>query len=371
MEKRLPLEIKKLKVSAPGRICLFGEHQDYLGLPVITAAINLRIEIEGERRNDKQFIFHLPDINKTDSFSFDSPINYTQDRDYLRSALNVILRERVNIPTGYECTVRGKIPINSGTSSSSALIVAWIKFLLTIAEDVRANEPMEIAKLAHRAEVLEFKEPGGMMDHYACSLGGVLFIEFKNPVKIERLKSNLGTFVLGDSLQAKNTTEILARVKDGVLNIVANLQNRGFQIDLEQVPFDQFLSQKQFLSNDQLELINSTLRNRDITFQAYQLFQRPKFEKKQFGNLLSSCHKLLSDNLKISTPKLDRLIERAIAAGADGGKLNGSGGGGCMFVAADKYPEKIAEAIQKAGGKPYIIEVDEGVRIENIELQRG
>ena len=75
--------------------------------------------------------------------------------------------------------------------------------------------------------------------------------------------------------------------------------------------------------------------------------------------------------MKISTPKLDRLIERAIAAGADGGKLNGSGGGGCMFVAADKYPEKIAEAIQKAGGKPYIIEVDEGVRIENIELQRG
>ena len=26
---------------APGRVCLFGEHQDYLGLPVIAAAIPL------------------------------------------------------------------------------------------------------------------------------------------------------------------------------------------------------------------------------------------------------------------------------------------------------------------------------------------
>jgi galactokinase len=35
----------RIKVSAPGRICLFGEHQDYLGLPVITAAIDLRLEL--------------------------------------------------------------------------------------------------------------------------------------------------------------------------------------------------------------------------------------------------------------------------------------------------------------------------------------
>ncbi|MHA1586217.1 MAG: galactokinase family protein, partial [Candidatus Heimdallarchaeota archaeon] len=33
---------KKLSYSAPGRVCLFGEHQDYLKLTVIPAAINLR-----------------------------------------------------------------------------------------------------------------------------------------------------------------------------------------------------------------------------------------------------------------------------------------------------------------------------------------
>jgi len=30
---------ERLTVTAPGRICLFGEHQDFLGLAVIAAAI--------------------------------------------------------------------------------------------------------------------------------------------------------------------------------------------------------------------------------------------------------------------------------------------------------------------------------------------
>ena len=34
-----------MEISTPGRICLFGEHQDYLGLPVLAMAISLRINI--------------------------------------------------------------------------------------------------------------------------------------------------------------------------------------------------------------------------------------------------------------------------------------------------------------------------------------
>ena len=34
-----------MEISTPGRICLFGEHQDYLGLPVIPMAISLSFGI--------------------------------------------------------------------------------------------------------------------------------------------------------------------------------------------------------------------------------------------------------------------------------------------------------------------------------------
>jgi galactokinase len=77
---------------------------------------------------------------------------------------------------------------------------------------------------------------------------------------------------------------------------------------------------------------------------------------------------VLRDNLKISTPKIDRMIEAALRAGAYGGKINGSGGGGCMFVYAPENPEAIAEAIAGAGGKAFIVEVDGGTRVESCTL---
>jgi galactokinase len=69
--------------------------------------------------------------------------------------------------------------------------------------------------------------------------------------------------------------------------------------------------------------------------------------------------------LKISTPKIERMLESALKAGAYGGKINGSGGGGCMFVYAPNNPEDVADAIRKEGGRPYIVQIDEGTRTEN------
>ena len=57
-----------MEVTTPGRICLFGEHQDYLGLPVIAMAISLRISIIGKKRNDKKVIIHKSDLNETETF---------------------------------------------------------------------------------------------------------------------------------------------------------------------------------------------------------------------------------------------------------------------------------------------------------------
>ena len=359
--------INKLKVSAPGRISLFGEHLDYLNLPVITAAINLRIEIEGIKRNDKKFVFNLPDLNETDSFFCEGQVKYIKERDYLRSAFNVLERQNVQIPAGYDCTILSKIPINSGTSSSSAMIVAWVKFLLTIAEDKRADNPLEIAKLAHQAEVLEFNEPGGMMDHYTTSLGGVLFIEFNDQVKVEKLKADIGIFVLGDSLEPKDTKEILGRVKGGMFEILKILKNKGLEIDLEKIQYTEIKDHIGNLSSQQIDLIGGMLDNRDITLEAYKVLNQEKIDKKRFGLLLSECQTILREKIKISIPKLDRLISDAVAVGATGGKLNGSGGGGCMFVCAPVYPEKAVRAIENAGGKAYVIKVDEGVRVDNCE----
>ena len=62
-----------MEISTPGRICLFGEHQDYLGLPVIAMAISLRAKIIGEKRSDNQVIIYKPNLGETETFSLDAP----------------------------------------------------------------------------------------------------------------------------------------------------------------------------------------------------------------------------------------------------------------------------------------------------------
>jgi len=355
---------KKLTVSAPGRICLFGEHQDYLGLPVISAAINLRISIHGEKRNDGIFRFDLPDVEEADEIDPALPIQYKKKRDYIRSCFNILLRQNIRSKTGYNCRVSGNIPINSGTSSSTALTVALIGFLLTTSESKYRNDSKKIAQLAHRAEVLEFNEPGGMMDHYTASFGSLLFIDFSAPAGPVALPARLGRFVLGDSGESKNTTDVLARVKNGVREGLEIISGENSSVSMKTITCDDLKKYGDSLSPKQYELLNANIVNRELTKKAKTLLLHETVEPKKFGSLLTAHHRELRDKLGISTPKIDRMIDAALESGAFGAKINGSGGGGCMFAYAPENYERVAEAIARADGKPYIVTIDNGVRIE-------
>ena len=81
-----------MKITTPGRICLFGEHQDYLGLPVIALAISLRSTIKAVKRNDRKIIINMPDLDEVEEFLLDD-LNYTKDRDYFKSGIRVCQKE--------------------------------------------------------------------------------------------------------------------------------------------------------------------------------------------------------------------------------------------------------------------------------------
>lgn len=361
--------MKRMSVSVPGRICLFGEHQDYLKLPVITAAINLRVAISGKPQNENKIQIDLPDIDSEEIIPLPQTgqeVPYRQERDYFRSMLNVLLRNGLQLDNGYRCEVRGKIPINSGTSSSSALIVAWAKFLIEQSPELKAKfpDPADVARLGHLAEVAEFGEPGGMMDHYATAIGGVLYIDFTDGVRYEMLKNQLGGFVLGDSLEPKDTRDILARVKFGVLEAIQKIQEiePGFNLkENASADVERFTS---IITLAQKEVLCGAFLNRDITREAKKYFQSSRFDHREFGRLLTSHQEILNKRLEISTPRIERMLTAAVQAGALGGKINGSGGGGCMFAYAPENPEKVARAIEVAGGKAYVIEVDSGLRVK-------
>jgi galactokinase len=57
------------------------------------------------------------------------------------------------------------------------------------------------------------------------------------------------------------------------------------------------------------------------------------------------------------------MINAANNVGAFGCKINGSGGGGCMFAYAPEDPWSVADAIESVGGKAFLINADEGTKI--------
>ncbi len=350
----------RITVSAPGRICLFGEHQDFLGLSVIACAIDLDIRISGTPRADTRFAIDMPDLDLRDEFDAALPVPYRERRDYIRSATNVAARNGIEFTRGYDCTIRGTIPINAGASSSSALTVAWVSFAWATQTGRFPDSHEEIARLAHLAEVVEFGEPGGMMDHYTSAIGGLLFIDCREPITVDRLPAQLDGFVLGDSLQPKDTTGVLGRsraaVEAGLVVLRDNISDFDFRTTaLEEV--EPFLDE---MSEESRKRIVANFHNREICREAKKLLSRPDLDPTSLGELLYEHHQHLRDGIGISTPKIEGMLDAAMAAGALGGKVNGSGGGGTMFAYAPGRQQEVREALDAAGGRGIIVRPHQG-----------
>jgi len=170
--------------------------------------------------------------------------------------------------------------------------------------------------------------------------------------------------VLGDSLTPKDTQAVLARVKDRVLGLVNAVKLSHPSFSLASVTPDDLDSCLRGFSHEDTVLMRATVANRDITARGKAVLAGGSVDPHELGALLNEQHSILGGILGISTEKIDSLIDGAVKAGAAGCKINGSGGGGCMFAYAPGCAGEVAAAIESRGGRAYIVSVDEGTRVE-------
>ncbi len=358
-----------VQVSAPGRLCLFGEHQDFLGLSVIATAIDLDIKITGTPRNDSVFTVKMPDLAERpqpdyDEFDGAQELPYRNKRDYLHSVTNVLRRAGLEVDQGYDCEVCGRIPMNAGTSSSSAFTVAWVTFLLNTQNGHLEHDPTEIAKLGYISEVREFNEPGGMMDHYTSAVGDLLYIDCREPITVSPFPTTLGGFVLGDTHVPKDTTGTLRESRQATNAGVEILEQRIPGFDLKTTPMEQASECFDLMQPEIRRRVEANFINRDLCQEARCMLSGDEVDNERLGQMLYEHQVQLRDGVGVSHPMLDTLIDAAMEAGALGGKLNGSGCGGAMFAYAPGKQEEVAEAINRAGGTAYIIGQRSGVSVE-------
>lgn len=352
----------QIKIIAPGRVCLFGDHQDYLGLPVIACAIDRKITLTATPNLDKTFNISLPDIDANRVISIREEIDSLQPRDYFASTLRVVKRYGCIPNMGYNISITGTIPINAGVSSSSALVVAWVHFLLKAYGPKNKITLPFIAQLAYESEVTEHNEPGGKMDQYTSSIGKILHIQTGEPFHYTTLGDSIDGLILSDSGVSKTTIEVLAKTKNMVLESIQCVVEKipGFILnDVHLNTLDQYLD---LIPHKLQPYFIAAIKNHDITKQAMVEFSRPVLDLERIGHLLTQHHVVLKDILKITVPKIDAMIDAAIAEGAYGAKIVGSGGGGCIVILSP--PEKkeiICKRLTSIGARSsYSVSVSNG-----------
>ncbi|NLM77099.1 MAG: hypothetical protein GX173_03320, partial [Ruminococcaceae bacterium] len=365
----------------PSRLCLFGEHQDYLGREVGAVAIDLRFYARVRERGDQVIRIDIRDssLDRLDSVNdnmlyetffidLNQPIVYENKRDYLRSSVRILQKHGYKLK-GVDVRLDSEIPIGKGMCSSRTMIVVLIKALLSSIDHPHQDEPRRIAELAFQAEVTEFNEPGGRMDHYTSALGGMVHLDFSGDFSIAPLDVNLpGCFILFDSLEQKDTTHVLAESKIPTQEALALLAGQEITsirdfIDAEgnQRP-DRMALLEQLGPRHHRKLL-ANIENYAILKQGLAALQAPSVDPIALGRLISEHHARLRDGLGISTTTIERILDTALQAGAWGGKVNGSGGGGCCYVFADtEKADQIMAAVLALGYPARLLHPDSGVK---------
>lgn len=270
----------------------------------------------------------------------------------------LLTKKGANFIQGYDIVISGDIPVNAGVSSSSALVVAWIRFLIEAQEDKKPLNNIQIGKLAYEAEVLYFNQPGGLMDQYTIAQGGMLYIDTKKGSTLA-LNPKIGTLILAESGIEKQTLKVLQNARNFAQKAVTEVKSKDPQFDLSIANENDYEKYLPFISNLYKPYWYAAIYNYSITQKAKELLTKTSPNLEKLGILMNSHQKILQECIQNTPSQMVQQIEAAKRAGAFGAKIIGSGGGGCMVALTDNDSKaQVIKAFKDAGSpKAYEVEI--------------
>jgi len=283
--------------SAPGKIYLFGEHAVVYGEPAIACAVELRTRVNAAS-SDKITI--SSDLGTT---GLDHEIH-----PYVSSAIEKLGRRNVSLK------ISSDIPVGSGLGSSAAVTIATLAAINLEFKLGHTND--ELARMGHEIEQ-KVQGAASPTDTFVSTFGGV--VEIPSRKRFDVLECGV---VIGNTNKGATPKKTAKLVKH-----VAMLR--------EEYP----------------EVIDPIIRTIGSFSKKGEILVKKK-DYISLGKLMNVNHGLL-DALGVGTAELSALVYAARNAGAYGAKITGAGGGGCMVALTDS-PDKVASAIENAGGKAII-----------------
>ena len=356
--------MKKIISTAPGRVCLFGDHQDYLELPVIACAIDRMMQIEAEENGKNYFEIDMPDMDQVRNIPLNQSFDEIERGDFIKIALKVLKKRKIVPNKGYRLTIKSKIPINAGLSSSSALTIAWIQFIIAAFSN-KSFSPKELALLAYETEVIEPGSSGGKMDQFTIAIGNTIFLD-TNTDRVEKFNDLKLDLVVGVSGLSKDTFGTLSHLKSNAWKAINQVKSKIPEFDIALTNPNELKKYLALVETSLKPFFYAAVCNHDITKKALKTLEEKNLNTKLLGELMNEHHHLLKSYLKITPPLMDKMIDAANESGALGSKIVGSGGGGCIVAIVQNQNQKqIIEAIKATGAEDaFAVNISKGATLK-------
>ncbi|MDG1791858.1 MAG: galactokinase family protein [Flavobacteriaceae bacterium] len=337
--------------KAPARICLFGDHQDYLGLPVIACAINKYMLVEGVPNNTNYLLFSLIDIDQVIKINLNEDFSVLKKGDHIRHVIKTLKKNNINIDKGYDIKISSDIFINAGISSSSALTVALIGFFIKIFDSKKNSEEF-VAELAYQSEVVEQGGSGGRMDQYSISIGNTIFLETKTAFNYKKLNNPFKNFIIANSGVKKKTDLVLKNLKSKTISSIENIRLNNPNFNLNEISVSDVNKYENQMNKTSFRYFKAAVENHSITQAAFLELKKRNPNLYKLGVLMNRHHSILKNDLSITVPLIDKMIDLAFENGAYGAKIIGSGGGGSILILSNEKDEnRIIKTLYNAGAK--------------------
>ncbi len=274
---------------------LIGEHVDYLGGPVLPAAVDRFTDVWGHPSN---------------AWSVDSDVD--GGLPYVRA----VGEELGAAPQAVR--VASTVPPSAGISSSAALLVA-------VAAGLRPEmEGKDAALACQRAEHKATGVQVGVMDQFAAALG------------------RRGHALLLDCATLKY--EVIPFPSRLVIAVIDSGERRS----LASTPYNERRREAESGDPKRRRHVDSEIAR---VYEFADAMRRDLFNR--MGELVTASHRSLRDDFEVSTPMIDALVERACGIdGCYGARIMGAGFGGSILALVDRNK---AESFAAAMDTPVLI----------------
>lgn len=325
--------------TAPARLGLGGEDLDWIGGPALMTAIELRVEVSYDRRQNADTL----DIGAEGALSARLTLSRANWFDPTASELELIRlcwQRAVQPAAGGRISIQTAVPTSAGLASSATACVAALRAL---AADPGLT-PDQLISTAYDIERNLAGRPVGPTDFVPAAFGGTSLIcsasEAITDIRHLDLPAD-ARFVVVDTRTPRDTAAVIAWKRE---RLAAG--ERGIRQYADRMP----------------ELVEE---------QARILGDGGDLEV--LGQTLDEAQVLLRQQMKVSTPLIDACAERLRDGGALGVKLTGTGLGGCLFglTTANEDPGRLTRSIRDLPVSAHLIRPAERTTPMNEDDQAG